>query len=276
MSPRNVPASSRQNAPLLEQAKQLPQLGALRRSEQPDGSLGGGRNAELSRGDRKQEVVVAGLCGERWMECVARGDECRALCIREGLRRRHRGHGCLQLAVSDRSATGDTRIRRCHGEERGTTRLRPRVEPRHRDGTRRLARPLDRRRRSRFSHGRDRRRAIRAARRGVARHVRVLHVAHGDLQTTDRGARLLVHRRRRRLAGLLSRESVREGHAELRSDAPRRCCTPSSAGRRGCGRIARSWSWSSGCTRTIDALPTDGRSGSTGSTCTRSGTRCTR
>ena len=121
----------------------------------------------------------------------------------------------------------------------------------------------------RSAAGRDRRRALRPARRGVARHVGVLHLADRDLAAADRGAGLLVHRRRGRLARLLSRQSLREGLRDAGRRAPTRCCTRSSAGRPGCGRIARSSSSSSGCARTTRRAPRPSRSASTGSTSTR-------
>ena len=46
-----------------------------------------------------------------------------------------------------------------------------------------------------------------------------------------------------------------------RATAPARCCTPSSAGRPGCGRTRRSSSWPSGCASTTTAGPDDAKVG---------------
>ena len=98
-----------------------------------------------------------------------------------------------------------------------------------------------------------RRRPLRPARRGVARHARVLPRARRDHEAADRGEGLRRGRRRGRLARRLPRQP-------LRPRAPTRTPTPSealrrasSASRPGCGATPTCSTSSAGCAPTTSA-----------------------
>ena len=124
--------------------------------------------------------------------------------------------------------------------------------------------------------GPHRRRPLRPAGRGVARHARVLHLAGAHQPAADRGEGLLVHRRRGRLARLLPRQPLRQGRPRRRRQRPRGAARLRAAGRPGCGPTRRSSSWPSGCGGTTTAGRSDRRSASTAWTSTACGTRSTR
>ena len=108
--------------------------------------------------------------------------------------------------------------------------------------------------------GPDRRRALRAARRGVARHARVLPRARRDHPAADRGEGLHRRRGRGRLARRLPRQPLRARH-ERRRRSPSTRSPTSSASPPGCGATPTCSSSSSGCARTTTRCPTDAKVG---------------